>query len=152
MATIYEHPCRKAARDVWARFVGIPITEPYDAEFEWLEDRMLDLKNELAGPRPKISVAEAVKLARGNNEPPSVPIKFAESKTINAEMYEALKACHLQMLQSNNTSEYAEEANQMAIKALAKSEDFCAARDVLVRAAGVGAAFVFGMAFGLFFL
>jgi phage tail sheath protein FI len=32
---------------------------------------------------------------------------------------EALHACHLQMLQSNNDSEYAEEANQLAITAQA---------------------------------
>jgi hypothetical protein len=38
------------------------------------------------------------------------------------ELLEALKACHLQMLQSNNSSEYAEEANQMAIAAIAKAE------------------------------
>ncbi len=37
------------------------------------------------------------------------------------ELYEALKACHLQMLQSNNQTEYAEEANQMAIAAMAKA-------------------------------
>lgn len=41
---------------------------------------------------------------------------------INAELYEALKACQLQLLQSNNDSEYAEEANQLAIAALAKAE------------------------------
>jgi hypothetical protein len=38
------------------------------------------------------------------------------------ELLEALKACHLQMLQSNNNSEYAEEANQLAIAAIAKAE------------------------------
>jgi hypothetical protein len=32
---------------------------------------------------------------------------------------EALHACHLQMLQSNNASEYAEEANQLAVAAKA---------------------------------
>ena len=38
------------------------------------------------------------------------------------ELLEALKACQLQMLQSNNNSEYAEEANQLAITAIAKAE------------------------------
>ena len=47
----------------------------------------------------------------------------ANAQLISAapELYEALKACHLQMLQSNNATEYAEEANQMAIAALAKA-------------------------------
>jgi hypothetical protein len=34
----------------------------------------------------------------------------------------ALKACQLQMLQSNNDSEYAREANELAISALACTE------------------------------
>jgi len=38
------------------------------------------------------------------------------------QLLEALKACHLQMLQSNNDSEYAQEANQLAIAAIAKAE------------------------------
>jgi hypothetical protein len=57
----YQHPCRKAARDIWARFVGIPITEPYDSEFEWLEDRLLDLKDELSGNPKKRSLTDVCK-------------------------------------------------------------------------------------------
>ena len=38
------------------------------------------------------------------------------------ELYEALKACHLQMLQSNNNSEYAEEANNLAVAAISHAE------------------------------
>ena len=38
------------------------------------------------------------------------------------ELYEALKACRLQMLQSNNDSEYAQEANELASAAIAKAE------------------------------
>jgi hypothetical protein len=38
------------------------------------------------------------------------------------ELLAALKACHLQMLQSNNDSEYAIEANEMAKAAIAKAE------------------------------
>ena len=38
------------------------------------------------------------------------------------DLYEALKACRLQMLQSNNDSEYAQEANELARAAIAKAE------------------------------
>lgn len=53
-----EHPCRRAALQIWARFVGIPITEPYTDEFEWLENRLLDLKDEIAGTTTKRSLTE----------------------------------------------------------------------------------------------
>jgi hypothetical protein len=39
------------------------------------------------------------------------------------ELLEALKACHLQMLQSNNDSEYAMEANELAKAAIRKAEE-----------------------------
>jgi hypothetical protein len=38
------------------------------------------------------------------------------------QMLEALKACQLQMLQSNNDSEYAQEANELANAAIRKAE------------------------------
>jgi hypothetical protein len=38
------------------------------------------------------------------------------------ELYEALNACHMQLLQSNNRSEYAQEACDMALNALRKAE------------------------------
>ena len=38
------------------------------------------------------------------------------------EMYEALNACHMQLLQSNNRTEYAHEACEMALNALRKAE------------------------------
>ena len=40
----------------------------------------------------------------------------------NADLLQALKMCHLQMLQSNNDSEHAEKANERAIAAIAKAE------------------------------
>lgn len=43
-------------------------------------------------------------------------------RDLNTELLEALKACHLQMLQSDNGDEYAQEANQLAIAAIAKAE------------------------------
>lgn len=49
---------------------------------------------------------------------------LANAQIMNAapELLDALKACHLQMLQSNNQSGYAQEANQLAIAAIAKAE------------------------------
>jgi len=41
---------------------------------------------------------------------------------------------------------------QDLLDATKREINYRAARDVLVRAAGVGVAFIFGMAFGLFFL
>lgn len=35
-----------AAREIWSRFVGIPITEPYDKEFEWLCARLRQVEIE----------------------------------------------------------------------------------------------------------
>ena len=58
------------ARQIWRRFVGIPITEPYTAEFQWL----LDLLS--GNEAPKKTLTEAVQEARGNLEPPTVPIRF----------------------------------------------------------------------------
>ena len=58
------------ARQIWHRFVGIPITEPYTAEFQWL----LDLLS--GNEAPKKTLTEAVQAARGNLEPPTVPIRF----------------------------------------------------------------------------
>lgn len=50
-------------------------------------------------------------------------VQEANARLIAAapELYEALKACQLQLLQSNNRSEYAEEAIQMAQAALRKA-------------------------------
>ena len=73
---IYEHPCRKAAKEIWRRFVGIPITEPYDAEFEWLEDRLLDLKGELHPAEMKRNLSEVCRELREVPKPPDVPIAF----------------------------------------------------------------------------
>lgn len=60
---------------------------------------------------------------RDGHEPTRTVITPANARLIAAapELLEALKACHLQMLQSNNDSEYAQEANQMAIAAIAKA-------------------------------
>jgi hypothetical protein len=78
MADVYEHPCRKAAREIWARFVGIPITEPYDAEFEWLEDRLLQLKDECNPNQIKRSLGDVCRELREGSGPPTIPIKFGE--------------------------------------------------------------------------
>ncbi len=62
---LYTHPCLKVAREVWARFVGIPVTEPYDDEFEWLLKRLLDLKDELGGNLPKRNLSEVCRELMG---------------------------------------------------------------------------------------
>ena len=62
---LYEHPCRKAAREIWARFVGIPITKPYDAEFEWLEDRLLNLRDECHPQQVKRNLSEVCRELMG---------------------------------------------------------------------------------------
>ena len=67
------------ARQIWRRFVGIPITEPYTAEFQWL----LDLLS--GNEAPKKTLTEAVQEARGNLEPPTVPIRFASPASHAAE-------------------------------------------------------------------
>ncbi len=67
------------ACQIWRRFVGIPITEPYTAEFQWL----LDLLS--GNEAPKKTLTEAVQEARGNLEPPTVPIRFASPASHAAE-------------------------------------------------------------------
>lgn len=46
---------------IWNRFTGIPLTDPYTAEYEWLEDQLLDLKDELSGNQPKRTLTEISK-------------------------------------------------------------------------------------------
>ena len=74
------------ARQIWRRFVGIPITEPYTAEFQWL----LDLLS--GNEAPKKTLTEAVQEARGNLEPPTVPIRFASPASHAAESAPQLDA------------------------------------------------------------
>jgi hypothetical protein len=50
------------------------------------------------------------------------PVPPTGIEQINQEILAALKACQLQMLQSNNDSEYAQEANDLAIAAIARAE------------------------------
>jgi hypothetical protein len=74
------------ARQIWRRFVGIPITEPYTAEFQWL----LDLLS--GNEAPKKTLTEAVQAARGNLEPPTVPIRFDSPASHAAESAPQLDA------------------------------------------------------------
>lgn len=58
------------------------------------------------------------------NEWPTFPAAPDGGVELVEELYKALCACQLQMLQSNNDSEYAREANEMAIRAKARAEEF----------------------------
>ena len=46
----------------------------------------------------------------------------AQYDPVRVLLVDALKACHLQLLQSNNRSDYAEEASQLACAALKAAE------------------------------
>jgi hypothetical protein len=51
------------ALEIWRRFVGIPVTEPYDKELEWLMEKLEDVENFCdANPKqPTKSLTEAVR-------------------------------------------------------------------------------------------
>lgn len=79
------------ARQIWRRFVGIPITEPYDKEFQWLVDL-------LSGKEaPKRSLTEVCDELR-NLEPPTKPVAFSDSRPedeqLARDMHEAYGVVH----------------------------------------------------------
>jgi len=58
---------------------------------------------------------------RGDEFEECIKCELDRSEADNKALLEALRACHLQMLQSNNQSEYAEKAHQLALAAIAQA-------------------------------
>lgn len=77
-----------------------------------------------AGCIAKIGVDNGKPVGEGGNDSPPLAEAIANAHLIAAapDLLEALKACQLQLLQSGDHHEYAQEALELSYAALAKAE------------------------------
>ena len=65
------------ARQIWRRFVGIPITEPYTAEFQWLLDLLsgneAPKKSSLRPCKRRVAIWSLLLCRSGSLLPPPTP-------------------------------------------------------------------------------